>query len=84
MPVQNGGKAGGKDLSHFLTREGGDGFVHASTRHILRQRHAQGQRGSAEQDQESERKKNARALAQRRPRRGCAGLPARFGMPCMM
>ena len=47
MPIQNRRKTGGKDFSHFLTREGGDGFVHASARHILRQRHAQGQRGSA-------------------------------------
>lgn len=38
MPIQNDGEAGGKDLSHFLTREGGDGFMHANARHILRQR----------------------------------------------
>ena len=38
MPIQNRGKTGGKDLSQFLTREGGDGFIRASTRHILRQR----------------------------------------------
>jgi hypothetical protein len=58
--------------------------VHASARHILRQRCSQGQRGSAEQEQQSERKKNARALAQRRPRRGGACRPVRWGMPCMM
>jgi hypothetical protein len=58
--------------------------MRASAWHILRQRCTQGQRGTKKQDQQSERKKNARAAAQRRPRRGGAGRPVRFGMPCIM
>ena len=40
VPVQNGGKAGSENLAHFLSWEGGDRFMRASTRHILGQRHA--------------------------------------------
>ena len=53
MPVQNGGEAGGENRLHFLTREGGDGFMHPSARDFLRQGRAQRQGGSKQQDQKS-------------------------------
>ena len=51
MPIQDGGEAGGKHLSHFFPRKGGDRFLHRSARHFLRQRRAKGQGGGTEQDQ---------------------------------
>jgi hypothetical protein len=53
MPVQNGGEADGEDFPHFLTREGGDGFMHPGARGFLRQGRPQGQGGSKQQDQKS-------------------------------
>jgi hypothetical protein len=56
MPVQNGGEARRENALHFLTREGGDGFMDPSARNFLRQRCPQWQGGRKKQDQENNRK----------------------------
>jgi hypothetical protein len=50
MPVQNRRETSRENLTHFFTREGGDGFLHRRTRHFLRQRHPKRQGRETKQD----------------------------------
>ena len=84
MPFQNGREAGGENLAHFLPREGGDRLMRSGARRFLRQCRPNWQGRGNNQQKQQRRKDQPRMTAQRRPRRGGAGLPARFGTPCMM
>jgi hypothetical protein len=43
MPFKNRRETSGENLAHFLTREGGDRFMHRRARPILRQSRAKWQ-----------------------------------------